>query len=93
MSSAGNVLVTLLTVSFAVYGIVMLVRKVNARKDKNPSGQWRYYVEPYEAPKSSSNSGLIGGTIVAIVILGAIFYGYNHMLNKRMSIEDIRQQL
>ncbi len=91
MSSAGNVLVTLLTVSFALYGIVMLVRKVNARKDKNPSGQWRYYVEPYEAPKS--NTGLIGGTIVAIVILGAIFYGYNHLLSKRMSIADIRQQL
>ncbi len=31
----------------AIYGIIILIRKIMNRKEKNPEGKWSYYVEPY----------------------------------------------
>ncbi len=33
---------------FAIYGILILVRKIANREDKNKEKKWSYYVEPFK---------------------------------------------
>ncbi len=31
----------------AIYGIIILIRKIMNRSEKNKEGKWSYYIEPY----------------------------------------------
>jgi hypothetical protein len=32
----------------AIYGLIILIRKIMSRSEKNKEKSWSYYVEPYE---------------------------------------------
>ena len=36
----------------AIYGLIILIRKILNRKEKNPKGTWSYYGEPYRYRRS-----------------------------------------
>ncbi len=47
MKYDGKTLLSILCCLLAVYGVIILVRKVLNRKEKNTKSTWSYYVEPY----------------------------------------------